>query len=365
MGKSLTQEEFIEKAIEKHGNKYDYSQVNYINTRTKVKIFCKHHEYFIQTPANHLAGNQCPECSKKQKIEKITSNTEKFIKKGQTVHNNLYNYDKVTYVHSEKRVIITCPIHGDFQQKPYHHINGAGCQKCARQIADFSKIKTIETLLQQVKEIHGDLYDYSETVYVNSKIKINIGCRIHGNFEQMAGDHLKGSGCPKCKIKTQEKYIQEATEKHKGLYSYENTIYIRSKDKIIITCKEHGNFEQQASSHLFGTGCPKCGFGFGCSRSGFIKKAGDKVCTFYIIRCFNESEEFYKIGITSNTISWRYRQLPYEYEIISEIRGSAGFVWDTEKGRKKELKNFHYQPNTNFDGSLTECFTNYKIEDEK
>lgn len=162
------------------------------------------------------------------------------------------------------------------------------------------------------------------------------------------------------KIKyTTEEYINLVKEKHKNRYSYPNTIYKGYSKKIEVYCEIHGAFQIEAR------GCPHCGWQSHWRRSDYIKKANNRVCTFYTIRCFNEEEEFYKIGITMNTTKSRYYgkvNLPYEYEVISEVKGSAGFIWDLERDEKRKLKLLHYTPKLSFGGSETECFTNYKIE---
>lgn len=167
------------------------------------------------------------------------------------------------------------------------------------------------------------------------------------------------------KIKyTTEEYITLVKEKHENRYSYPNTIYKGHLKDIEVYCGTHGNFLIAATSHLSGRGCQKCGWQSHWRRSDYIKKANDRVCTFYTIRCFNGEEEFYKIGITMNSTKSRYYgkvNLPYEYEVISEVKGSAGFIWDLELTEKRKLKSLHYTPKLSFGGSETECFTNYKI----
>ena len=143
--------------------------------------------------------------------------------------------------------------------------------------------------------------------------------------------------------------------------------YKKGIEKIDILCTTHGLFKQTPNSHIQGQGCPKCknekntgGFG----KSDYVKIAKGRTCVFYTIRCFDEDEEFYKIGITVNDIKTRYpnkMKMPYEYEVISEVKGSAGFIWDLELSEKRRLKEFHYTPQIGFKGSITECFTNYKI----
>ncbi len=165
--------------------------------------------------------------------------------------------------------------------------------------------------------------------------------------------------------KTEDFFIEQSIKLHGDKYIYEKVSYVRDDIKVIITCPIHSDFHQTPSAHLQGNGCPTCGKeNTGYKRTDFIEKADGRICTFYTLRCFNESEKFYKIGITMRNIENRYpctKSMPYEYEVISEVKGSAGFIWDLELAEKRKLKDFNYQPTLQFGGSKTECFTQYKI----
>jgi len=132
---------FIREAKKIHGEKYDYGQSNYINGITPLKIICYIHGEFLQTPGNHLSGKNCQKC-----IGNIKSNTEKFILKSHKIHNNKYQYLKTIYgKNNEEKVIITCPIHGNFFQAPYHHLSGQGCVKCTSNISNKER-KFLDTI---------------------------------------------------------------------------------------------------------------------------------------------------------------------------------------------------------------------------
>ena len=124
-------ETFIQKAKLKHGELYDYSSVVYVGNKEKVDIRCNVHGIFKQTPNNHLTGYGCNRCGCNRTNSKNTGDSESFIKDAIRVHGNLYQYDKVHYVSSRRKVEIICKKHGSFFQKPIHHINNrSGCQKC-------------------------------------------------------------------------------------------------------------------------------------------------------------------------------------------------------------------------------------------
>jgi hypothetical protein len=122
---------FIEKARIKHGNRYDYNLVEYINTRKKVKIICSIHGVFEQAPECHLLGYNCRKCAFVQQREKVCHTTEIFIQRATEKHNNKYDYSLVEYITARKKVKIICPVHGLFEQTPDIHLNSiAGCKQC-------------------------------------------------------------------------------------------------------------------------------------------------------------------------------------------------------------------------------------------
>ena len=144
---------FIEKARQIHNDKYDYSKVNYVNSRTKVCIICPTHGEFWQTPHNHLKGYGCAECGKeKSHLPKIT--TEDFIIKAKEIHGNKYDYSNVCYKTSDTKVCIICPEHGEFWQTPSNHINGSGCPKCANEKRKNALIKDTKLFIDAATLIH-------------------------------------------------------------------------------------------------------------------------------------------------------------------------------------------------------------------
>ena len=124
-----TSNHFINQAKNIHGNKYDYSKVNYINSSTKVCVICPEHGEFNILPQNHLLGQGCPKCAGKH------LSTKEIINKFKNVHGNKYDYSKVEYSKMHEKVLIICPEHGEFWQTPSKHISGQGCPKCANKIS--------------------------------------------------------------------------------------------------------------------------------------------------------------------------------------------------------------------------------------
>jgi hypothetical protein len=190
-----TTENFITEATKKHGDKYDYSLVNYVNAKTKVKIICPIHGEFEQTPRYHISGMNCQKCSG------VYMDTNYFIEKANKKHGDKYDYSLVNYVNAKTKVKIICPIHGEFKQRPKDHLLGKGCQKCSGVYMDTNYF------IEKANKIHNFEYLYEKTIFNNSHEKVIITCKKHGDFKQSPNAHLSGSACPKCKESKGEKEI--------------------------------------------------------------------------------------------------------------------------------------------------------------
>jgi len=227
-------------------------------------------------------------------------------------------------------------------------------------------LKTTPKFIEQSNLVHNFKYNYSKSEYLGCFIPIIIICPVHGEFQQRPSDHLSGKSCWKCNkllsIKEAEKglknFIEKSSKIHKNKYDYSKSNYTGAKKLIDIICHFHGLFKQQPNSHMNGNGCKDCvrdksAFG----KRGFLNFSGN-LATFYILKCWDKHEEFYKIGITSKTIKQRYpnkRKLPYDYEIITEIISQPINVWELERKYMRLLKNYKYKPVLLFKG-YTECF---------
>lgn len=174
--------------------------------------------------------------------------TEDFIRKSHIVHGNTYNYDKITYDKSNKKVEIICSIHGSFFMTPHAHLRSHGCPKCRYIKSAKSKTFTEEKYINKAKLIHGNLYDYSKTIYKRNDEKVEMICKRHGVFQQSPHNHLKGNGCPKCKMSRGEAEITKWLNNNNIEYIYQKVFddfiklkygvfkfdfYIPSKNTII------------------------------------------------------------------------------------------------------------------------------------
>lgn len=193
-----TNEEFLQKMQEIYGSKYDFSKSNYNGVNEDVTVICPIHGEFQITPKKLYYGKGCPKCSNINRKPRKTKTTEQFIKEAKEVHGDKYDYSKVNYTQSDKKVIIICPIHGEFEQRASSHLHGCGCKKCGTISGTKIKAKTTDQFIQDAKQIHKDYYDYSKIKYVNAYSKVEIVCPKHGPFWQTPYAHLKGEGCPIC-----------------------------------------------------------------------------------------------------------------------------------------------------------------------
>ena len=210
----MTLEEFIEKARKIHGNKYDYSKVNYINAYAEVIIICPIHGDFKQEPTNHLSGCGCLKCGIEKLTDKLKLTLEEFIEKANEVHGEgRYDYSKVKYIDMKTEIWIICHNHDrpyKFHQRPDHHLSGHGCKKCMGEKLANERRLSLNEFVEESNKVHGEgTYDYSKVNYVNYNTDVIIICPIHGEFPQTPRDHLGGCGCSKCNKNKGEDIIRK------------------------------------------------------------------------------------------------------------------------------------------------------------
>lgn len=213
MGRKISKEEFIEQAKKVHGDKFDYSKIEYKGSHEKVCIVCPEHGVFWQGPNSHLRGIGCPKCGRTKKLT-----TDEFIEKARKIHGNKYDYSKVEYINNYTKVCIICPEHGEFWQTPKDHLNGKGCIKCSNNVK-----YTKENFIKKAKQIYGDKYDYSKVDYINAHTKVCIICPEHGEFWQTPDNHYRW-GCKNCR----ESSLEKETEK----FLNENNIKYTKQQKF-------------------------------------------------------------------------------------------------------------------------------------
>lgn len=241
--KSGMEETFMDKANKIHQNKYDYSKVKYINSKEKICIICPIHGSFWQIPNDHLSGKGCPKCAKIRLSLLRTSNNEKFKQKATKMHNSKYDYSKVNYINNKTKVCIICPIHGEFWQKPIHHLQGCGCPKCNMSHLERETMKLLDknNIIYETQKrfdwLKTDKNFMSLDFYLpdyNSAIECQgiQHFKVHGFFTESKikktqyNDRLKNELCSKHNIKLYYiKYNENVEEKiNKIVQEYQNSI---------------------------------------------------------------------------------------------------------------------------------------------
>jgi len=367
-------EDFISKSKEIHGDKYDYSFVEYKTKEDKVKIVCPDHGNFWQRAGSHMQGRGCRSCKYVMHVEQKSISSEDILRRCKEVHGDKYIYPYQKLNGMKDKVQIVCRRHGSFHQYASNHIRlGHGCPKCkGEQHALRSSLNTQE-FIKRATAIHGDYYNYSDVQYINNHGKISIKCPEHGDFFQSPDSHLQGSGCYECsKIRVAEShrynneiFVEKALSVHGSHYNYDHVEYIGSFTKIDVCCTQHGVFQITPSAHLFGQGCPECANlrkGFGRSP---IYRSFEEYSHIYFTRLCNSSEEFLKIGLARKP-SVRHariqRDSDYKIEVLRCHKASGVSVYDIEKYILSNKELVKYVPEQMFQG-YTECFSLESYED--
>jgi hypothetical protein len=326
---------FLSRAVEAHGDKYDYSLVDFQHSQEDVHIVCSIHGVFSQKPWNHLLGSGCPSCSRVERIGKSTYTFKEELMCGK--HQVLY------------------PV-------------ATGCADCRKALSE----KNLAEFLEKASGIHGNKYDYSKVKFTLMTDRVTIICPEHGEFEQTVSLHLQGNNCTPCAYKlltkTTEEFILQAKEKHGDFYDYSETDYVYCYDKVKITCPNHGKFYQKPSAHLNGQRCTKCA---GESRAlkqhwNYIKRCelnpelSESDGTLYLLEMTHKDEIFLKIGISSEFTkrAGHYREYGISFEILSRVESTAiqTAIWERDILKDIRGKGFKYIPEVSFKG-WTECAT--------
>lgn len=354
-GKRKSLDEALQKFRSVHGDRYDYSLVRYKNVDAKVRIVCAEHGTFLQSPYVHESGSGCPKCVGRHKTQ------NEVIDLFRLAHGDRYDYSKVDFTKVNDKVEIVCSEHGSFLQSPQNHASGNGCVKCA----GIYQYSTSE-IVSKFKSVHGDNYKYGLVDYVNTGTKVSIICFKHGVFEQAPHSHLSGAGCPNCASSYQPstcEAIEQFRVIHLDRYDYSKADYKGAFVNIEIVCGVHGSFMQTPKTHKKGGGCPDCAVTIGYTKSSYLNYCSqfDNKTNLYLIRCYcdDTAEVFYKVGIARLGANNRFdskSKLPYNYEVLKEVSGDAGLMWDLEDEVHRILQPYKHKPLKDFHGK-TECFS--------
>ena len=268
-----TLEEFVSKFREKFPEKYySFDKSIYVNSHKPMTVVCSCGYEFKSRPCDLLNGYGCPKCGGTKKM----SNDE-FIEKANYVHCNYFTYDRCNFVGSNKKVMVTCPIHGDFEVKANNHLSGANCKLCKLegikhqtrrlpQVNSSTKKLTTDMFKVRIKEKWGDRYELATNCeYVNSRTPVIIVCKEHGEFNITPNHLLSGRGCPFCG-KNKKKNTQEIIDEIKNAqpysdYDYSYVEYRGIHKNITLKCNKCGTVFSNSPSNLikYQNGCPGCG----------------------------------------------------------------------------------------------------------
>ncbi len=347
-----TTESFVEKLREKHGDRYDYSDVLYVGSQKKIKIRCRHHGMFAQLASQHLAGSDCPICATNGATNGRRKTTEFFLEKFKARYGDRFDYSQTKFVSIRDKLTVICREHGPFEIVPYGHLTGnGGCKVCSR-----VERLTTASFIERAKKLHGGQWDYSKTDYTTAKRDVIVTCRKHGDFEVAPHDHLKVrrgkpiGGCAKCqnesKFLTQEQFISIAKEIHGNRFDYSQTIYRGRKEPVKIICEKHGLFDQVANSHLEGSGCRFCRYSISKKEIRWLKHIGVPESCWQQTLTMTSGKR-YRVDAydsTTNTVYefngdyWHGNPVKYARDQINEMNGEKfGALFDKTQSKLKEL----------------------------
>ncbi|MBP5723212.1 MAG: DUF723 domain-containing protein [Bacteroidales bacterium] len=246
-----TTEQFLEEATKIHGDKYDFSKVDYKGYDSKIIVICPTHGEFLTTPSEILAGYGCIKCGYERAASKTRGNTNKFIKEANEVHKNKYDYSKVEYKTSNTKVCIICPKHGEFWQTPGNHLQGVGCIKCRNEDTGNRRRSSTENFIKRANDIHGNKYDYSKVEYIRNNMPVCIICSKHGEFWQRPDLHLRGCGCPTCNQSSLETFVENLLIKNDIKYEKQKRFKWLGKMSLDFYLPEYGSAIECQGMHHF------------------------------------------------------------------------------------------------------------------
>lgn len=305
MSKKLTTDDVVRRCKSKHGDKYDYTNVVYVDQKTKVSIICKDHGEWRCLPTNHyVLGQGCPSCGRVSSAALRTNTPRDVVRNARDVHGNRYEYIESTYKNTYTPMSIICPDHGPFDMKPNSHISGRqGCPRCV------GKHKTSADWIVEFRRVHGDRYEYP-VVVPKSTTKMVVKCPDHGTFLQTPSMHRWGQGCPGCSYTN-----------HRGRYS--DVFFHNHPDQKTVPA------------------------------------------SVYVLEVTSSHEHFIKVGITTTSVNQRIRNTrttTYNIRTLFEQELPLFVAFELEQKLLAEFKQFVYTPGEHFPGNteclLPTCYTN-------
>jgi hypothetical protein len=286
---TLTLDEFLQRAAQSHGDRFNYSRTSYVRMTGPVTITCRKHGPFNVTPQQHLTGpGGCPGC----KGGRLS--TREFIARSRGLFGDKYDYGGTTYTTNSNRIRLVCtiPNHGPFEQLAESHLTGKeGCPDCtsakkhkfgivpiaedgrlvssrssSRRFENRGKRLSQEAFIERSRDRHSDAYGYNNARYETQYDPVLVTCPVHGDFPVSPTNHWKGTGCQSCARKRgraerrlgPDEFVTRAKLKHGDRYEYSESRYVQARVQVEIGCGVHGSFRQLPFNHLAGRGCRMC-----------------------------------------------------------------------------------------------------------
>ena len=287
----------------------------YTRLHDKIKILCEEHGVFEKNLSDHISPRKpqgCKQCSLREqsKKAKIFYDVEQIRKIGKEVFNDFYTYPDQPEVTAKEKILIICPVHGEYRQVLHSHMKGMHCNKCSYNSRAKERAKPVEVFIKESNSLHNSKFDYSKFVYVNSRTAGEIKCtECSFVFNMTPQLHLThGLDCPNCSV------IDS------------NPVNIYSK-----AIKGGMNYDE----------CP---------------------CSLYVVELYDHAEKFIKVGITTNSINKRFSKCPYNFKVHHVIDTSLSDALKQEKVILNSFKDLKYNPTKSFSG-YTECLDITSLSD--
>lgn len=322
----MTHEEFIVRATERHGEVYDYSLVKYEGSQGRVRIICPTHGEFSQSANAHIAGQGCPKCGNERVGLRVRLSQDDFVSQARKIHGDRYDLSEAIYLGRTKKITVICKDHGAFYPTAGNFgYLGSGCPACGRARVGAKSRKPLSHYVVAGAKRHLGRYGYSGLFYEDATAYLKIICPEHGEFTQIANDHLKGVGCEKCArpIFNTSTFINAAKKIHNGKYGYDKVRYSGATDKVIITCPNHGDFTQTPNMHAnMAQGCPRC---------AKVGPSTGQLEIFDFLNKYSKPELGFKIGRKELDVFIAEKNIAVEYH---------GLIWHSSMFQKDLTRDF-------------------------
>lgn len=259
---------FIDKAAALHGDRFDYSAVQYTRSAEHVEVRCLIHGAFWIRPNDHLMGKACPRCATIRRKVTQSKPFDVFLKQASATHSDRgYQYDSSSYAGARTKMRITCPHHGDFWQAPEVHLRPSGCKRCSASSQNAARRITATTFLTRVATKFAGRISIRMDTWLGLYAPIEAECVLHGAFSTTSHALLyTKNGCPACaRIEigranrlSHDEVITKLRQVFGDQYALSQVDVTRTSDRIQLECKTHGPFALTAHRAFQGNGCPKC-----------------------------------------------------------------------------------------------------------